>query len=127
MRMAIVLLSLSIGSAVATAAPIQVAAPAPEAEPTKPPEWVAALIARLESEPVANPPASITRFDYRGQPVYYLPPRCCDIPSTLYDAAGAVLCSPDGGFIGRGDGRCAGFFTERTNEHNVWRDKRKPR
>jgi hypothetical protein len=91
----------------------------------KPPEWLAILIKTLESEPVANPPARITQFEFRGQTVYYLPPRCCDIPSTLYDAQGAVLCSPDGGFTGRGDGKCTDFFSTRTNERPIWSDKRK--
>jgi hypothetical protein len=127
MRVAIASLLFTASLALAAAAPIQVAVPAPESKPGTRPEWLTALIAKLDSEPVANPPASITRFDYRGQPVYYLPPRCCDVPSTLYDATGAVICSPDGGFSGRGDGRCADFFTERTNERSVWRDTRKQR
>jgi len=41
---------------------------------------------------------------------------CCDIPSVLYDTAGTVVCAPDGGFIGRGDGRCPDFISQRSNE-----------
>ena len=92
---------------------------------TKTPDWVSTLITQLESEPVANPPARIAQYQYRGQTVYYLPPRCCDIPSTLYDPKGVVMCSPDGGFTGRGDGKCADFFAERKNEQIVWSDKRR--
>jgi hypothetical protein len=88
------------------------------------PAWVDDLIAQLESEPVRNPPASITRFNYLGQQVYYVPPFCCDQFSVLYDSTGAVLCAPDGGITGSGDGRCSDFFAERTDEHTIWRDNR---
>ena len=37
----------------------------------------------------------------------------------------AVICHPDGGITGRGDGRCPDFFVERRNERVVWRDQRK--
>jgi hypothetical protein len=83
-----------------------------------------ALILELENEPAANPPAFIARYDYRGQAVYYLPARCCDIPSNLYSAAGTIICHADGGFSGAGDGRCADFLSTRKNEKTIWRDPR---
>jgi hypothetical protein len=89
------------------------------------PTWVRTLIAKLESEPSANPPARIVRYVYRGDTVYYLPPRCCDIPSTVFNNAGAVLCSADGGMTGRGDGRCSDFFESRREATIVWRDSRR--
>ncbi|MDP1858916.1 MAG: hypothetical protein Q8K82_09605 [Gemmatimonadaceae bacterium] len=89
------------------------------------PDWLASVIAELESEPVANPPSLIASYEYKGQTVYYLPPRCCDVPSTVYGSTGTVLCSADGGLTGRGDGRCADFFAERKNERIIWRDKRR--
>ena len=46
---------------------------------------------------------------------------CCDIPSVLYDTAGTVVCAPDGGFTGRGDGRCPAFISQRSNEKVLWR------
>jgi hypothetical protein len=88
------------------------------------PDWLTTLVAELERKPVANPPALLAQYEYKGQTVYYLPPRCCDVPSELYNAEGTVLCAPDGGITGRGDGRCADFFTERKNEKIIWRDKR---
>jgi len=88
------------------------------------PEWLTALIEELENQPVANPPAFIARYDYRGQVVYYLPARCCDIPSNVYDAAGAIICHADGGFSGAGDGRCSDFLSARRNEEVIWRDPR---
>ena len=88
------------------------------------PEWLATLIRELENQPVANPPAFIARYDYRGQVVYYLPARCCDIPSTVYSAAGTIICHADGGFSGGGDGRCSDFLAARKNETIIWRDPR---
>lgn len=96
--------------------------PAPEAASLPP--WLTTLITELENQPAANPPHWIARYTYREQTVYYLSPRCCDIPSILYDAEGSVLCNPDGGFSGDGDGRCRDFSEERRSEVIVWRDTR---
>ena len=88
------------------------------------PAWLNDLIYRQQNEPVANPPAFIARYDYRGQTVYFLPQRCCDIFSNLYDAEGSVIGHPDGGITGQGDGRVSHFFEVRSNETVVWRDQR---
>ncbi len=87
--------------------------------------WLSALIAQFKAEPVANPPHRIQSYRYRDQTVYYVPPSCCDQPSTLYDAKGEVICAPDGGMTGRGDGRCADFYQQRSDELLVWSDPRK--
>ena len=92
--------------------------------PADEPAWLTKLIREFEQQPVANPPLSVREFQYRGQRVYYVPPQCCDVPSTLYDSTGAVLCSPDGGMTGRGDGKCADFFQAREQERRVWQDPR---
>jgi len=86
------------------------------------PLWVDRMIRDFESEPVGNPPQSIWRYEYQGQIVYYVPPQCCDQFSSLYDAAGDSICSPDGGLTGSGDGRCPDFFSERTGETLIWED-----
>jgi hypothetical protein len=91
-------------------------------EPTQ--EWLTALIRNIEMQPVANPPISITRYDYKRTVVYYVPPRCCDTMSDLYRADGTMLCHPDGGLTGNGDGRCPDFFTERNNPQIIWQDPR---
>ncbi len=88
------------------------------------PAWLAALIHELEAQPVANPPAFIARYDYKDQSVYFLPQRCCDIMSVLYRADGSVMCHPDGGLNGGGDGKCVDFFVARKNEWIIWRDAR---
>lgn len=61
-------------------------------------------IKQILAEGVWNPPAKIYSYQYSGRKVYYFPPRCCDIPSTLYDDNCNVICHPDGGYTGGGDG-----------------------
>lgn len=86
--------------------------------------WLNELVQQLQREEPANPPAKIYRYTYNNQEVYYLTGRCCDIPSKLYDRDGNILCEPDGGITGRGDGRCPDFAEKRTNETLIWEDKR---
>ncbi|WP_242921739.1 DUF6970 domain-containing protein [Pontibacter liquoris] len=86
--------------------------------------WLSQLIQQLQEEAPANPPAKIYRYTYHNQEVYYLTSRCCDIPSKVYDRKGNILCEPDGGITGKGDGRCANFAAERKNEILIWEDKR---
>ena len=88
------------------------------------PAWVDKLIQQFESEQVGNPAQSIWSYEYNGQVVYYIPPQCCDQYSTLYDSNGSVICAPDGGFSGEGDGKCPDFFSQRTNEQLIWQDSR---
>jgi uncharacterized protein DUF6970 len=91
---------------------------------TASPAWLTPLIRQLETQPVANPPAFIARYEYKGDSVYFVPQRCCDVMSVVYRSDGAVICHPDGGFAGNGDGRCADFFAERRNQRMIWRDPR---
>jgi hypothetical protein len=88
------------------------------------PAFVVKLIEQHEAAPKSNPPGSIWRYDYQGRVVYYVPPVCCDVPSKLYDSDGNVICSPDGGLTGAGDGKCPDFFERRAKGLQVWRDNR---
>ena len=93
-------------------------------EPAAAPSWLQGLIDQIQREPVTSPPTAIYNYRYRGETVYYRPSRCCDIRSVLYDANGLVLCEPDGGFGGGGDGRCPDFLATRSDERLIWRDPR---
>ena len=88
------------------------------------PAWVDSLIGEFKEAPLGNPPQSVWRYTYNGETVYYVPPQCCDQFSVLYDSDGNTICAPDGGFTGRGDGRCPDFFSNRTDELLIWRDSR---
>ncbi|WP_425504293.1 DUF6970 domain-containing protein [Rhabdobacter roseus] len=89
------------------------------------PSCIKDLIKSISKEPVRNPPAKIYSYTYQGSTVYYVTPRCCDIPSTLIDEKCNSLCAPDGGLGGGGDGRCSDFFASRTDQKLIWEDKRK--
>ena len=93
-------------------------------DPTPVPAPVAKLIHELQSQPPANPAAYIASYEYEGRVVYYVSPQCCDIFSDLYDASGQLICHPDGGLTGNGDGRCPDFLSQRTNETILWRTNR---
>ncbi|MCX6170716.1 MAG: hypothetical protein NTX65_15350 [Ignavibacteriales bacterium] len=88
------------------------------------PDWVNNLIEQFKSQPVGNPPQSIWRYSYKDQTVYYVPAQCCDQFSNLFDESGKVICKPDGGFAGGGDGKCPDFFKERKDEKLIWSDSR---
>ena len=92
--------------------------------PTNNPSWVYDLINKEEGGSVANPPASLSKCIYQNQNVYYLPPRCCDIPGIVYNDKGDIFCSPGGGITGRGDGKCVDFFDTRKNCVIIWQDTR---
>ncbi len=89
------------------------------------PPCILQRIEKLRTENVANPPASVWQYEYNGQVVYFIPQKCCDIPSLLYDSNCNLICNPDGGFSGRGDGKCKDFFEKRTKEKLIWKDERK--
>ncbi|WP_077130209.1 DUF6970 domain-containing protein [Spirosoma montaniterrae] len=93
--------------------------------PTDTPTCVRNLIDQYKQQPVTNPPARVYRYTYQGRTVYFIPQRCCDIASLLYDESCTLRCSPDGGISGGGDGRCTDFFATRTNEVLIWKDTRK--
>lgn len=88
------------------------------------PSWLENKIEALASEPVQNPPASVYEYIHRGQVVYYFPAPCCDQFSMLFDKKGVLLCHPDGGITGKGDGECPDFIHTRSNEKLIWKDER---
>jgi hypothetical protein len=97
-----------------------------QATQTKNPAWVDQMIKKFEKDPVANPPLSVWKYEYSGQVVYFVPAHCCDITSVVYDAEGNMVCAPDGGITGKGDGKCSDFFDQRSNEQLIWQDGRTP-
>lgn len=88
------------------------------------PLWLRNRIQRILATRKRNPIIRITRYQYDGAAVYYESAPCCDQQSTLYTLDGKVLCHPEGGITGKGDGRCSNFSTRRTNEQLVWQDPR---
>jgi hypothetical protein len=81
-------------------------------------------ITAMQQAPVRNPPGSVWQYLYNGQTVYYIPADCCDQYSELYDSKCNLICAPDGGLVGNGDGRCPDFVANRSNEQLIWQDNR---
>lgn len=93
-------------------------------EPQGVPPCIQEKINELAGKPPASPPKAVYSYRYGGRTVYYFSDECCDIPSTLYDRNCNLICMPDGGISGKGDGRCPDFFSARTEEKLIWRDER---
>lgn len=89
------------------------------------PECVQKKVENLQEEMVRNPPAYVASYQYKGRKVYYIPPAAGDQMSELYTADCELICRPEGGIIGRGDGRCPDFLEERSEEEIIWKDERK--
>jgi|TARA_B110000967_G_C18826839_1_gene531848 hypothetical protein len=94
-------------------------------EVNKIPKCIQEMIVKISTKEVANPPILIYSYIYNEQTVYYITSKCCDIPSNLYNQDCNRICSPDGGFTGKGDMKCTDFFKKRTEEKLVWKDERK--
>ncbi len=116
-----VVTTLDVGPA-ATDAPATPDTPAASDASDQPPMCVQTLITTMMTQPVGNPPGSIYRCTYNGATVYYLPPQCCDQFSSLISSNCTPICAPDGGFTGRGDGRCTDFSRDTCTL--VWQDSR---
>jgi hypothetical protein len=88
------------------------------------PDWLNKQISEFQDAPLGNPPQSIWQYEYKGSTVYYIPSQCCDQFSQLFDSNGILICAPDGGFSGRGDGKCLDFSQARKNKVLIWQDTR---
>ena len=95
-----------------------------ESDTTLRPAWLKARIDAVLAERKRNPLTHIYSYRYKGQNVYYITAPCCDQYSEVFDARGKLLCNPDGGITGKGDGRCHDFEKNKSNEKLVWQDPR---
>lgn len=91
------------------------------------PECIKAKINDILSEPVWNPPATITQYLYNDRTTYLISSNCCDQFITLYDESCKPICAPSGGFTGHGDGRCMNFGEQAKFIEEIWSDKRSAR
>lgn len=88
------------------------------------PSCIQAKIDHLRAQPKGNPAYSVYRLDYNGKKLYYFPPQCCDQYSDLYDENCNLVCHPDGGIAGQGDGNCPEFSATSKNWVLLWKDNR---
>ncbi len=92
---------------------------------TEIPSCIKTYIEKIKAEPVRNPPAIIYQALYNHQEVYYIPAYCCDAFSELLNQDCQLICYPDGGIIGNGDGKCPDFFNSKQSWKIIWQDERK--
>ncbi|MBT8220082.1 MAG: hypothetical protein KJP00_09665 [Bacteroidia bacterium] len=86
------------------------------------PECVQNLIDVIKDEPVRNPPVMVWEWNTDDTTYYYITSDCCDQFNYLYTTNCEIVCAPDGGITGAGDGKCPEFRDiEKTL---VWEDKR---
>jgi hypothetical protein len=67
--------------------------------------------------------ADIWQYEYRGGVVYYVPLGLAlgnDAFSQLHAEDGELICMPDGGITGRGDGQCPDFVALARQRELVW-------
>jgi hypothetical protein len=53
-----------------------------------------------------------------------VPPYCCDFFGDLYDSSCTLICHPDGGFTGNGDGQCGELKESLKDGNLIWKDLR---
>lgn len=90
----------------------------------KNPSWLNDMISEKKNNPVENPPASIEECMYKDNIAYHVSSPCCDEYNYLYDKEGEVICAPDGGITGKGDGKCPDFSLSRDKCKTIWEDSR---
>ncbi|MEZ5308084.1 MAG: hypothetical protein R2684_13140 [Pyrinomonadaceae bacterium] len=88
---------------------------------TPEPPWLKAKIEEATRGRASNVPMHASRATYKQKLVYYISPNVPDGFGTLYDASGEILCHPDGGLNGRGDGRCGDFFDTARELTTIWK------
>lgn len=73
------------------------------------PNCIEKKINKIANEPVQNPAAQVWKWEDDVNTYYYFTSDCCDQYNYLYDDKCNLVCAPDGGFTGNGDGTCPDF------------------
>ncbi len=88
------------------------------------PSCIEKKIKKIKKERVRNPPAKVWKWEVDGQVYFYITSDCCDQFNYLYDNYCNIVCAPDGGITGGGDGACPDFNGQ-IEWILVWEDDRK--
>ncbi len=89
------------------------------------PSCVQLLIDNGSKEEPPNAPMQVDEYLYNEKTVFLSIAQCCDQFDVLYDEECNKICSPSGGFTGRGDGKCTEFFKEAKLIKTIWKEKKK--
>lgn len=88
------------------------------------PSCIKTKIEQLKNAEVQNPPAQVWEWNVDGASYYYITADCCDQYNLLYDSNCNIICAPDGGITGNGDGKCP-TFNGTVQKTLIWEDFRK--
>ena len=89
----------------------------------KVPNCIEKKIRKLLNKSVQNPAAKVWKWEDDQNTYYYFTSDCCDQYNYLYDDKCELVCAPDGGFSGGGDGNCPNFQGT-VVQTLVWEDPR---
>ena len=85
------------------------------------PSCLETKIKTMSANPREGAPQSITRYQYKGQTVYYVLSSCCDKYNIVFDSDCNILGFPEGGYTGRGDDKMPDFHNEAVKDKIVWK------
>lgn len=91
------------------------------------PRCIKKHIREIEKENKGRQKATVWKWTVNGKEYYFFPVHsCCDKTSTLYDSKCNVVCHPDGGIGGGGDGRCPDWYENGDSivRTKIWEDPR---
>jgi hypothetical protein len=89
------------------------------------PACVTWKIEEIKLAALTNPPTKMRLWKHEGTSYYYITPHAGDVPSQLITANCENVCQPDGGFAGKGDGKCPDFVTKKQyTDALIWEDQR---
>jgi len=87
------------------------------------PACIESKIENILANEVTNPPTQVWKWEVDEKTYYYITSDCCDQFNYLYDTNCELVCAPDGGITGTGDGNCPEFTGDITKTL-VWEDQR---
>jgi len=88
------------------------------------PVCIETKINEILTKEATNPPTQIWKWKVDTKTYYYITSDCCDQFNYLYTNNCELVCAPDGGFTGNGDGTCP-TFSGKIVKILIWEDKRK--
>jgi len=87
------------------------------------PTCIKSKIENIATNEVSSPPTKVWKWEADGNTYYYITSDCCDQYNYLYNEHCELVCAPDGGIIGTGDGNCP-TFTSEIVKTLIWEDQR---
>lgn len=88
------------------------------------PPCIIDIIESIKNEAVRNPPTQVWKWEAGDAIYYYITSDCCDQYNNLFNESCQIVCAPDGGITGNGDGNCPDFNGD-IEKTLIWEDDRK--